>query len=216
VMSPAELERIISRAVADASPAAAAGSGAFASWRGLLSQYRRAWRARHAPRGLLPGRGGDSLALVRGGGRCGVLRGATAAEGVRHRSSAAAGIPPGSPSAHALLRAAGAGVADSADTICWHICALRTDCQPGAAFARKHWALRFMPCMAAHSDGSVTAVPLAFAEGLQQLVGGAALTAAQALVEAGVEPRASLLPALTEAIIAGPHGSSGDTTGGAG
>ena len=35
---------------------------------------------------------------------------------------------------------------------------------------------------------------------------------AQALVEAGVDIRGSLLPAITEALIAGPHGSSGDST----
>ena len=123
-MSPAELERLISRAVVDASPAEAASSGAIARWRGLLSEYCRSWRERHALRGLLPGRGGDCPALVRGGSRCGVLRQAIAAEVVLHRSSAAAGIPPGSPSAQALLRAAGAaaGVADSAKTFCCCVC----------------------------------------------------------------------------------------------
>ena len=78
----------------------------------------------------------------------------------------------------------------------------------------RYCALRLVPCIATASDRGVTVVPLA--EGLQQLVGGAALTAAHALVKAGVDPRASLLPALTEAIIAGPDGSSGDSTGGAG
>ena len=113
-MSPAELERLISRAIANASRAPLDGSsGSFACWRALLSAYRGAWRTRHTPRGLLAGCGDDSLALVRGGGRCGVLRKATAAEGVLHWSSPAAGIPQGSLSAHALLRAAGAGVADS-------------------------------------------------------------------------------------------------------
>ncbi len=41
-------------------------------------------------------------------------------------------------------------------------------------------------------------------------MGGAALTAAQALLEAGVDPAGALLPALTEALVAGPHSSSGD------
>ena len=57
---------------------------------------------------------------------------------------------------------------------------------------------------------------LADAAGLQRLIGGAALTGALALVEAGVDVRASLLPAVTEALVAGPHGSSGAGALGAG
>lgn len=51
------------------------------------------------------------------------------------------------------------------------------------------------------------------AAGLRQLVGGAALTAAHALVEAGIDPVGALLPALTEALVAGPHSSSANGAG---
>lgn len=114
-MSPAELERHVSRAVSASSTPPPADGGASTCWRALLASYQRAWRGRYAPRGLLPGRGGDAPVLVRGGGRCGALREGSLAEGVLHSGGADGGSVPGDANAAALLRAAGAVIAVLAD-----------------------------------------------------------------------------------------------------
>ena len=106
-LTPAELERLVSRAVAAGSPSPAtlaAGSGTFGRWRGLLSEYASVWQSRYAPRALLPG---SCMALARGGGRCGALREATLAEAVVHGGAEGKAVA-GGPNATGMLNAAGA------------------------------------------------------------------------------------------------------------